>query len=304
MPNTTDKIKVIAGPTASGKSSYALGLAQNNNGVVINADSMQLYKDLPMLTAQPTLEERALTPHKLYSVLDASQPSDAMRWAEMAKKEIQECLDQGKTPIITGGTGFYLKVLMEGLSPMPDVPEETRAFATKLQDTMGNPAFHALLAAKDPESAQKIDPYNTQRLIHAWEVLEATGKPLSYWQSLPKEGVVKDWEFDITILLPERERLYQNIEKRFDMMLNNNVMDEVRALHRRVEKGEVKPTANIIVAHGYRALRDYHLGEKTLDEARTIGIQDTRHYAKRQFTWFKNQIKQTQNITKLNYIDI
>ena len=168
----------------------------------------------------------------------------------------------------------------------------------------GNPGFYELVKARDPEIAEKLDPYNTQRLIHAWEVMEATGKPLSYWQSLPKEAPPENWHFDVTVLMPEREKLYTNIEKRFDMMLDDKVMDEVIALYKRVKKGEVAEDATIIVAHGYRALRDYHLGEKTLEEAREIGIIDTRHYAKRQFTWFKNQIKQDGNVKSVTYMDI
>jgi tRNA dimethylallyltransferase len=303
MSSMKKTIKVIAGPTASGKSAYAIEIAKECNGVIINADSMQLYKDLPILTAQPSEEEQAQVPHKLYGVLDGSDRSDAMRWVGMAKAEIETCFENGQTPILVGGTGFYLKALMEGLSPLPEVPIEVRRFTTKLQETTGNPAFHALLKAKDPETAEKLDPYNTQRLIHAWEVLEATGKPLSYWQSLPKNAPSKDWAFEVLILIPDREKLYSNIEKRFDMMLNNNVMDEVRALTRRVENGAVEEDANIIIAHGFRALRDYHLGNKTLEEARDIGVIDTRHYAKRQFTWFRNQVKSAPNLESIEYIE-
>ena len=297
-------IKVIAGPTASGKSGYALELAQTCNGVVINSDSMQVYKDLPILTAQPSLEEQSICPHRLYSVLDGSERFNAQRWVEMAKSEINKCIEQGQTPMLVGGTGFYLKALMEGLSPMPDVPMEVRHFTEKLQVMTGNPAFYELVKARDPEIAEKLDPYNTQRLVHAWGVMEATGKPLSYWQSLPKKAPPKSWEFDVTVLLPEREKLYQNIEKRFDIMLQGDVMDEVTALYDRVKKGEVPEDATIIVAHGYRALRDYYLKEKTIEEARDIGIIDTRHYAKRQFTWFRNQIKEEGNVKSVTYTDI
>ncbi len=297
-------IKVIAGPTASGKSGYALKLAQEINGVVINADSMQVYKDLPILTAQPSMEEQSICPHELYSVLDGSERFNAQLWVEMAKVEIEKCIEQGKTPMLVGGTGFYLKALMEGLSPMPDVPTEVRHFTEKLQEMTGNPAFYELVKGRDPEIAEKLDPYNTQRLVHAWGVMEATCKPLSYWQSLPKKAPPSSWEFDVTVLLPDREKLYQNIEKRFDIMLEDNVMDEVVALYERVKKGEVPEDATIIVAHGYRALRDYYLKEKTLEEARKIGIMDTRHYAKRQFTWFKNQVKQEGNVKSVTYMDI
>ncbi|MBL4589359.1 MAG: tRNA (adenosine(37)-N6)-dimethylallyltransferase MiaA [Alphaproteobacteria bacterium] len=298
------KIKIITGPTASGKSSYAIDVARGCNGVIINADSMQLYKDLPILTAQPSEDEQEGFPHKLYSILDSNDRSDAVLWAKLATAEINECFKNGQTPVLVGGTGFYLKALIEGLSPIPEIPIETRHFTEKLQIMVGNPAFHELLKARDPEIAEKIHPHNTQRLVHAWEVLEATGKPLSYWQSLPKEGPDKNWKFEIVVLLPEREKLYRNIDKRFDIMLNNKVMNEVIALYKRVEKGEVEKDANIIVAHGYRALRDYHLGLKTIEEAREIGTKDTRHYAKRQFTWFRNQIKKTNNIESVTYLEV
>lgn len=302
--HTLPSIKVIVGPTASGKSSYALSVAKDCNGVIINADSMQLYKDLPILTAHPSEEQKAECPHRLYGVFDGTDRSDAMRWVDMAKTEIQTCFDNGQTPILVGGTGFYIKALMEGLSPIPDIPQETRDFTTKLQDMIGNPGFHAMLSVKDPEIATKLDPHNTQRLIHAWEVLEATGKPLSYWQSLPKEGVPLNWTFEVIILMPERQKLYSSIEKRFDRMLAGSVMEEVRALNTRIENGEVTDNANIVVALGFRALQDHHLGNKTLKEARDIGVIDTRRYAKRQCTWFKNQINDAQNITSITYLEV
>ncbi len=297
-------IKIIAGPTASGKSSYALEVARQCDGVIINADSMQIYKDLPILTAQPPLEEQEDIPHRLYSVLDGAHRFDAVQWSNMAKAEIETCFKNDQTPILVGGTGFYLKALMEGLSPIPDIPLEIRHFTEKLQEMTGNPGFHALLKAKDPTLSEKLDPMNTQRLIHAWEVLEATGKPLSYWQSLPKDAPPQEWAFEVTLLLPAREKLYQNIENRFDEMLDKNVMEEVITLHTRIENGEVAEDATIIVAHGYRALRDYHLGLKSLEEVRSIGIIDTRRYAKRQYTWFKNQIKEEGNVKKLTFVDI
>jgi len=297
-------IKIITGPTASGKTAYALEMAKHEDGVIINADSMQLYKDLPILSAHPSDTEKAQAPHKLYGVLDATDHCDAVKWADMAKQEIELCFKNNKTPILVGGTGFYLKALMEGLSPIPEVPKDIRDFATKLQQTTGNPAFHTLLSARDPEIADKIDPYNTQRLIHAWEVLEATGKPLSYWHSLPKEGPKASWEFDVIVLMPDREKLYQKIEKRFDQMLEQNALDEVRVLSKRIKDGDVDEDANINITLGFRPLRDYHQGTVTLEEAREKSVTDTRRYAKRQLTWVRHQIKQTGNVKSLTYMDI
>lgn len=264
---------------------------------------MQVYKDLPILTAQPSKAEQEKIPHRLYAVLDTSERCNAARWVEMAKQEIETCFKNGQAPILTGGTGFYIHALIEGLSPIPDVPEEVRSMSVQLLDMIGAPALHAIVSELDPEAGQRLDKNDGQRLAHAWAVYETTGTPISEWQKLPKEGAPDNWHFDVTLILPDREELRKRIETRFNQMLDNNVMDEVRTLHDCIEAGEVAETDAVIVAHGFRALRKYLQGEISLDEAKEIGINDTRKYAKRQFTWFRHQVKPADNI-KIKTISI
>ncbi len=293
---------VVAGPTASGKSAYALKLAEEKNGVVINADSMQVYKDIPILTAHPSADEQSNIPHKLYAVMDSSERCNAARWSDMARVEIEKCFANGQTPIVTGGTGFYIRSLMEGLSPIPDVPEDVRSMSIGLLDMIGAPALHAVVSGLDPKIGEQLEENDGQRLAHAWAVYETTGKPLSEWQDLPKEGVPENWQFDVTLILPDREELKKRIETRFNQMLEEGVMDEVETLHNRIETGKVKETDAIIVAHGFTPLRDYLQGNISFDEAKKIVISDTKQYAKRQYTWFRHQIKEsdTVKVKKMN----
>ena len=302
MSDGQKNIIVIVGPTASGKSAHGITQAQKHDGVIINADSMQVYRDLPILTAQPSGEDLEAAPHKLYSILDGAVKCNAQQWTDMARAEIVTCFADKKTPILVGGTGFYLKSLMEGLSPIPDVPDDVRDMSNALLEMIGAPALHAIVSAQDPEIGAQLEKNDSQRLAHAWAVHETTGKPLSHWQNLPRVGPPESWHFNIIRILPDRETLKERIEARFDQMLEGNVMDEVIALHNRVENGEIDETAGIIVSHGFRALRDYHVGKIALNEARHIGISDTKKYAKRQFTWFKNQIKNTKNTTLIETI--
>ena len=289
MHSPEDMLHIIAGPTASGKSGRALALGQDLKGVVINADSMQVYKDLPVLTAQPSAEEQTLLPHKLYSVLDASALCNAAMWAEMAAIEVKRCLEQNQTPLLTGGTGFYIKALLEGLSPVPDVSSETRERVSALREELGRDAFYQALCEKDPENT--LHPNDTQRVIHAFSIFEETGKPLTWWQAQPKKRLLpENLEIKIELIMPPRAELHKRIESRFDAMLAQGVLEEVRVLTTRIDRGDVPENATIIVAHGFRALRAHIKGEMSLQKARDIAIQDTKHYAKRQETWFRHQL--------------
>lgn len=283
------RIAIVAGPTASGKSARALERAQAENGVVINADAMQLYDALPVLTAKPTADEQAQAPHCLYGAMHPAEKCTAARWRDLALAEIGAALAAGQTPIICGGTGFYILALTEGLSPIPDVPEEIHRAGIALQRETGNPGFHALLAERDPVMAARLNPGDTQRLIRAWEVLEATGESLAHWQSLPKEGPPTHLSFEFEILTPDRTVLYERIDRRFDAMIEAGVLDEVDDLDARIRSGEVPEDAPIVVAHGFRPLRSYLHGERTLEDAVAQSKQETRNYAKRQFTWWRKQ---------------
>lgn len=289
MTKQSKRIVLIYGPTASGKSATALDIAEKENGVIINADSMQVYDALHVLTAQPSQEEQEQAPHRLYAVLDPAEKCSAARWREMVLAEIEDAFANNQTPVICGGTGFYIKSLIEGLSPIPDVPDEIRQMAMEIQSELGNPAFHGALTKKDPAMAKKLNPHDTQRLIRAWEVFHATGKSLAYWQSLPKEGPPEDWTFEHHFINPDRDLLRQRINDRFDMMIEAGVLDEVKTLAAKIENGEVPHDAGIIIAHGFRPLRAYLHGECELEDAIEQSKLETRQYAKRQRTWLRNQ---------------
>lgn len=283
-------IRVIIGPTASGKSAYALGQAADANGVIINCDAMQSYDALHMLTAQPDAVEQAQAPHRLYGFNHPNRHYSAADWRDDAIREIDAAVGNNQTPILCGGTGFYLKSLMEGLSPIPDIPDDVRARGIALQSEMGNPDFHNALKGRDPDTCAHLDPMNTQRNIRAWEVLEHTGKPLSYWQSLPLSPPPSGYEFHVTAILPPRERLYEKINARTLAMIDMGILDEVRALDSRIQSGDVHTDALVVKAHGFRPFRRYLNGEWTMDEAVSYTQTETRQYAKKQMTWIRNQL--------------
>lgn len=285
------RVKIIAGPTASGKSALALDLARDQNGVIINADSLQIYEALPLLTAQPSADDQAVAPHRLYALLSPDQACTAMLWRDMALTEIRAAEREGKLPIIVGGTGFYLKTLIEGLSPIPEVPEEIRILSEDLLDQIGISVFYATLLEKDPETAAKLDPQNRQRLVRAWEVLAHTGKGLSYWHSLPKIAPDPDLEFDIEIVMPLRGDLYERCDQRFMMMIDMGAVEEVRAFDDLLMAGKVPMDSPVTHALGFKPLQQHVRGEMDLDTAIMLGQSETRHYAKRQTTWFRHQMR-------------
>jgi len=293
MPTKTTNnkiIQVVIGPTASGKSSRALALAKQNNGVVINCDAMQSYDALHTLTAQPSIAEQDGIPHHLYGHLHPSKHYSAIDWRCDAIEQIEVAFGNDQTPIICGGTGFYLKALMEGFSPMPETPDAVRVEAIALQKEMGNPAFHDMLKSHDPLTAANLDPMNTQRNVRAWEVLQYTGKPLAEWQAEPPTGAPKGYEFHVTALFPDREKLIEKINYRLSLMMELGILDEVRALDAMIQNDEVSDDALIVKAHGFRPFRKYLNDEWTLDEAIEQTQTETRQYAKRQVTWLKNQL--------------
>lgn len=268
-----------------------MDLARKTNGVIINADSMQLYRDLPLLTAQPSAEDRRAVPHKLYGFLDPGILFSAAAWKEKAEKTIREVLDEKLHPVIVGGTGLYLKALTEGLSAMPEIPPEIRAAAMARQKEIGNPGFHAELASRDPVMGARLNPNDTQRLIRAWEVLDATGESLSVWQSLPPAGAPENWHFKILIATPYRAVLHARCDSRFDQMMETGVIEEAEAFERRIAAGECAADAPATRALGFMPLRDWLQGRISREEAVFRAKADTRQYAKRQDTWFRHQIR-------------
>ncbi|MCX7361349.1 MAG: tRNA (adenosine(37)-N6)-dimethylallyltransferase MiaA [Alphaproteobacteria bacterium] len=278
------QVIVVTGPTASGKSALALALAERRRGIVINADAMQTYDAFPILTAQPTQEERARAPHRLYGELPLSETLTAARWGALASTEIERVLSEGRIPILCGGSGLYLRTLMEGISAVPDVPAGLREAANAEWQSLGADAFRARLAEHDPQIVARLKPGDRQRHVRAWEVLQATGRRLSLWQQEP--GTPARWRFATLLLSPERGWLRERIETRFDLMLRQEVLAEARAVFDR----HPDPAWPGLKAHGAPEFFQHFRGELSLERARQIAIDHTRQYAKRQMTWFRGQM--------------
>ena len=283
-------IRIIAGPTASGKSARAIEIAQQENGVIINCDSMQIYDGLPILTAQPPPTDLEKAEHKLYSALHPNDPCSAGEWRRRADPVIRETLAQGKTPVIVGGTGLYIKALTEGLSPIPPVPDDIRAAAVARQKLLGNPAFHAELEKRDPVMAARFHPSHTARLIRAWEVLDATGKSLADWQKEDRLAPPDDWNFEIEIIIPERPVQHQRCNDRLLWMIDNGVLEEIEEFAKRVDSGEIRSDTPLLKALGYKQLLAYINGELSKEDAIAQAQAKTRQYAKQQVTWFRHQL--------------
>jgi tRNA dimethylallyltransferase len=245
---------IIAGPTGGGKSAAAIRLAKLEDGVIINADSLQVYNALHTLTAHPTEEEMEQAAHRLYSWLAPGEMCSAIRWRDAALAEMRNAVLDNRLPIVVGGTGLYIKSLIEGLSPIPNVPPEVRARGNALQAELGNPGFHAMLRARDPLMAARLHPNDTQRLIRAWEVLEATGKSLAEWQEAPPEdGELADsFRYDIKLLSLPREELRARCDRRFELMMDGGAMSEVRELDAEIAAGRLDENAPVTQALGFR----------------------------------------------------
>jgi len=275
---------LIAGPTASGKSALALGLAAQIGGTVINADSMQVYRDLRIITARPTPEEEARVPHRLYGHVDAAENYSVGRWLADVGRVLDEVREAGSAPILVGGTGLYFKAVTQGLSSVPPVPEEIRATVRAQMETEGPAALHAELLRRDPST--QLRPTDRTRIARALEVLEATGRPLSDWHREGLPPLVDASRAAKVFLAPDRGELRRRIDARFDAMLAEGALDEVRALAAR----KLDPLLPAMKAHGVPWLVRHIAGEITLAEAAEGAKNDTRRYTKRQFTWARHQL--------------
>lgn len=276
---------VIFGPTASGKSAAAAAIAAAFDGVVINADSMQVYRDLRLLTARPTDAEERAVPHRLYGILDGDETCSAADWRAMALREIDAAVTAGKVPVLCGGTGFYIKALTDGLSPMPTVPDEIRERVRREVGRSEGTSAWDRLASIDPPAASRIEPMDRQRISRALEVFEATGKRLSDWQALPPEGPPSGLTFLKIALWPPRADLVSRCDMRFDLMIEQGALGEVEALLAR-RLPEERP---IMRAVGVPELASCLRGETSMAEAIAEAKVATRRYAKRQVTWMKRQ---------------
>lgn len=276
---------LIAGPTASGKSALAIALAARLGGTVINADSMQVYRDLRIITARPTPEEEARVPHRLFGHVDAAENFSVGRWLADARQAIAAVRAEGRLPIVTGGTGLYFKAMTEGLSEIPAVPEAVRAALRAATEGVPTERLHADLARQDPETAALLSPADRQRVLRALEVLESAGRGLASFRGGRAGAVLEPAGAVRVFLAPDRAALQARIDARFDAMVSLGALEEVRALAAR----GLDPALPAMRAHGVpwliRALRD----ETTLPEAIERAKADTRQYAKRQFTWFRHQ---------------
>ncbi|MHB1219517.1 MAG: tRNA (adenosine(37)-N6)-dimethylallyltransferase MiaA, partial [Alphaproteobacteria bacterium] len=218
-------VLVIAGPTASGKSRLALDLAAARRGTVINADSMQVYRELRILTARPGEAETTRAPHRLYGILSAAEPCSAARWRALALAAIEEAHGKGRLPILVGGTGLYLKALFDGLAEIPPIPQSLREAARARHRDIGGEAFRAELSRRDPESAARLAPGDTQRLVRAWEVVEATGRTLPEWQRTDRAGAGVH-AYRTILVMPPRDMLYAACDARFGAMMAAGALDE------------------------------------------------------------------------------
>lgn len=278
------RLVLVGGPTASGKSALALAIAERQGGVVVNADAMQVYGVLRILTNRPGPEDEGRAPHRLFGVLPPDEACSAARWRTMATAACEEAWAAGRLPVLVGGTGLYFRALMHGLSPIPEIPDAIRAATRDLFAAAGNAHFHAMLASRDPAMAARLAPGDSQRLMRAWEVFAATGRSLADWQRARAGGDIGAAAFSI-LVMPPRAQLHSACDARFLAMLERGALDEVRALLAL----RLDPALPAMKALGVPQLAAHLRGEITLAEATALAQAATRQYAKRQSTWFRHQ---------------
>ncbi|MEO7750154.1 MAG: tRNA (adenosine(37)-N6)-dimethylallyltransferase MiaA [Sphingomicrobium sp.] len=274
---------VIAGPTASGKSALALVLAaaEQPGGVIVNADATQLYRDLPILSAAPSGEERARVDHRLFGFRDGAQPCSAPDWAALASAEIADIHAGGRTPVVVGGTGLYLRTLLDGIAPIPPINPAIRA-QVRSRDVAAN---HAELDRLDPQAAARLGPADTARIARALEVVLSTGRLLRDWQEERAGGIGDEVTLRAAVLLPPRDWLYTRCDERFAAMVDGGAVEEVEAL---LARG-LDPALPVMRAIGVGEIAAMLAGRASLAETLAAGQQATRRYAKRQYTWFARQ---------------
>lgn len=274
-----DKVIVIAGPTASGKSAYSTQLAQKHHGVIINADSIQVYQCLEILTAQPSREIQREVPHRLYSILPPTDTCSAGQWVSLALEEIKRARESGKLPLVVGGTGLYLKSLMEGLSSIPSCDPKLRE---QFQDEETSALYNKLKSC-DPTLAERLKPQDRQRIIRGLEVWHGTGKSLSFWQN--QKPSPPPYNFETHLLMPSKAELIRRFQTRLEDMLVIGVLEEVE----KTMPLTLSPSA--LKAIGLKELREYIEGQYSLEKAKELILLRTQQYAKRQKTWFRHQLK-------------
>lgn len=281
MGESRPRVALIAGPTASGKSALAIALAQAANGVVINADASQVYADLQILSARPSPEEMTQAPHRLFGHIDGAQACTAARWAAEARAEVDKAHGEGRLPILVGGTGLYLRTLLDGIAPVPDIDPAIRAAIR----AMPVAEAHAALAGEDPEAAARLAPADSTRVARALEVVRSTGKPLSEWQKHKSGGIGDRIALSPLILLPPRDWLIDRCDRRFGQMVDGGAVAEVETLLAR----NLPPDLPVMRAIGVPEIAAWLNGKIDRDAMFERGRVATRQYAKRQYTWFSRQ---------------
>ena len=277
-------VRLIAGPTAAGKSAIALDLARRTGGVIVNADALQLYADLRVLTARPDASDEDLAPHRLYGIADAADTWSVGRWLRAAVGELESIHESKRTAIVVGGAGLYFNALTRGLADIPAVPAQLRLEVEAALDAQGEAAIRRRLSDRDPQAQARILPGDRQRLIRALAVAEATGRSLSAWQAETRPALTGDWS--CLVVEPERRALYSRCDARLERMFEGGAVEEVKAL---LERG-LDPRLPAMKAVGVREIRRWLAGEWTRAQALESAQRETRRYAKRQLTWFRNQM--------------
>jgi tRNA dimethylallyltransferase len=276
----------VVGPTASGKSDLGIALAQRFNGEVINCDSVQVYRGIYVATAKVPLEEQQEIPHHLIDIVDPTENFTAVEWAERAREVIADIESRGKLALLVGGTGFYLRALATKFFDSPEIDESLRPRFQKILERRGAEHLHRMLAKVDPPLAAKYAPKDWSRVIRALEVYFSSAKPLSEWQAhSPEVATEEATRLHYFVLQPPREALYDRINQRTDLMVERGLLDEIKNL---IASG-IPPNAKAFNAHGYKRFVEYLLGQRTLESAVEQMKLDTRHYAKRQWTWWRAQ---------------
>ncbi|MBV7259874.1 tRNA (adenosine(37)-N6)-dimethylallyltransferase MiaA [Erythrobacter crassostreae] len=296
-----NRLALIAGPTASGKSAVALDLAKARAKAkldtwIVNADSMQVYRDIPIVSAAPTEEEQSLCPHHLYGAWDGDQSCSAAEWAKQARSVIAKAHDAGALPVLVGGTGMYMKVLIEGIAPIPEIDPEIREVVRSLETA----SAYAALMIEDPERASQLEPGDSQRIARALEVKRSTGVTLGDWQLAKTGGIGDDVDLTAAVLLPERQWLYDRCAVRFEAMLKSGAIAEIEALLER----DLLPDLPVMRAIGVPEIAAFLADQIEREDLIARGAQATRNYAKRQFTWFRNQSPDEWHRVESQNIDI
>jgi tRNA dimethylallyltransferase len=275
------RLALIAGPTASGKSALATALAEREDGIVINADSAQVYADLCIISARPSAADEARVRHRLYGYRDAALPCSAADWAADAKREIEAAQRAGRLPVVVGGTGLYLRTLLDGIAPVPEIDPAVREAVRSFAHSHN----HAALAREDPAAAARLRPSDAARVARALEVIRSTGRPLAEWQKERSGGIAGDVDPVPLILLPPRDWLYERCDRRFEEMMSEEGVEEVRSL---LARG-LNPALPAMRAIGVGEIAAFLRGGLSREEALAAGRTATRRYAKRQYTWFSRQ---------------